>query len=1065
MQTTLLGLALALIAAILAAFAAPLFIDWNAWRPQLEAQASALAGTRVTISGNIDLTLLPTPAFVLREVSLGDAESGTGMRAAEVRGSLSLTALLSGRIEASEFVLSRPAIRLVVEKDGRLLLPAGAGAGQEISVSGFVLEAGSLTVEDRRTNSSFVADDFSARGELVSRDGPFRLDGGFRLHGARWILRASSGRFGADHAGRVRIALERPADATSFEAEGVLALADAAPRFQGRVVAAQRSGALPWRVSADAAGDGSELLLNKVELALGPGELPITLEGEAKLIPRADGALEASLTSKRIDLDLGDRQAAAMGAAHVLPWLAEAQHLLSSLPLTARLTVSADGILAGGQLVREMRAELGVRHGTVLLQRLEARLPGGAAISLSGTHEKERFSGPLSFAADEPQIFARWLLGEELAARLQWTSALRLEGTVAYTPDEISIGGLQALVENTKVGGRLTVRKPRDGSGRVLNADLEVSGANFDELLPVATRALDSAGNLNFVLALRASDSRFLGRPLKTASIAVERLDGGGLRIVTAAIGDLDGVSFNARRTNGSDGALEFSAEVARAGGLAAVLEYLSGSGDLGNLAAKYAASRLPLRFTGTLAPQKSGWRVLAKSGDAALTLDLGERKGAQQPAGAVLHLPETEIAAKGELRFGAEGKFEPVLALTFKSADLRKAFVLADRVAANVLPLSGSANVFREGNNLVFDKLAFDLAGSRGTGRIVLPAGETQPFSGQLAFDRAHAATLVSLALGRANASYMELGIPLFANLPGVLTMQVGTLAVTERISLQNAAFQIRVGRFETVFDEFRAELAGGKLSGSLRIADLIPRVLEINLSAEDVALARLFATKELRGVLRTKLSLGASGSTEDDLIGSLSGRGTLVLSNLEIERADATAVSSVFASAREAPDEKQIQQALLAALDRASLKVARIEAPLVIANGIVRSGSAKAQAGNIEIALSGSLDIPKRSAEALLNIEVAGSSAVRPGATVNWSGPLGALQRKVDAKALIAAITLRVIERGPQNPPNGGLRQDERTLPAKKKRAPAKSDIETEPLLPPPANILPAPEPRSQN
>lgn len=1063
MQTTLLGLALALIAAILAAFAAPLFIDWNEWRPQLEAQASALAGTRVTISGNIDLTLLPTPAFVLREVSLGDSESGTGMRAAEVRGSLSLTGLLSGRIEANEFVLSRPAIRLVVEKDGRLLLPAGAGAGQEISVSGFVLEAGSLIVEDRRTNSSFVADDFSARGELVSREGPFRLDGGFRLHGARWILRASSGRFGPDHAGRVRLALERPADATSFEAEGVLALADAAPRFQGRVVAAQRSGALPWRVSADAAGDSSELLLNKVELALGPGELPITLEGEAKLIPRADGALEASLASKRIDLDLGDRQAAAMGAAHVLPWLAETQHLLSSLPLTARLTVSADGILAGGQLVREMRAELGVRHGTVLLQRLEARLPGGAAISLSGAHEKERFSGPLSFAADEPQIFARWLLGEELAARLQWTSALRLEGTVAYTPDEISIGGLQALIENTKVGGRLTVRKPRDGGGPVLDADLEVSGANFDALLPVAKRAMDSAGNLNFVLALRASDSRFLSRPMKTASIAVERLDG-GLRIVTAAISDLDGVSFSARRTNGSDGALEFSAEVARAGGLAAVLEYLSGSGDLGNLAAKYAASYLPLRFTGTLAPQKSGWRVLAKSGEMALTLDLGERKDVQQPAEAVLHLPETEIAAKGELRFGAEGKFEPVLALTFRSADLRKAFVLADRAAAKALPLSGSANLFREGNNLVFDKLAFDLAGSRGTGRIVLPAGETQPFSGQLAFDRAQAVALVSLALGRANASYMELGIPLFANLPGVLTMQVGTLAVTERIALQNAAFQIRVGRFETVFEEFRAELAGGKLSGSLRIADLIPRVIEINLSAEDVALARLLATKELRGVLRTKLSLGASGSTEDDLIGSLSGRGTLAISSLEIERADATAVSSVFASARDAPDEKQIEQALLAAFDRASLKVARIETPLVIANGIVRSGSAKAQAGNIEIALSGSLDIPKRSAEALLNIEVAGSSSVRPGATVNWSGPLGALERKVDAKALITAIALRAIERGPQ-PSNGSLRQDERSPSEKKKRAPAKSDIESVPLLPPPTNILPAPLPRSHN
>ena len=190
MQTPLLGLALALIAAILAVFAAPFFIDWNEWRPQLEAQASALAGSRVTISGNIDLTLLPTPAFVLRNVSLGDAENGTGMRAREVRGSLALTALLSGRFEASEFVISRPAIRLAIEKDGRLLLPEVSTGAQEISVSGFVFEAGSLTIEDRRTNTLLFGDDFSARGELLSRDGAFRLEGGYRMNGMGWIVRA-----------------------------------------------------------------------------------------------------------------------------------------------------------------------------------------------------------------------------------------------------------------------------------------------------------------------------------------------------------------------------------------------------------------------------------------------------------------------------------------------------------------------------------------------------------------------------------------------------------------------------------------------------------------------------------------------------------------------------------------------------------------------------------------------------------------------------------------------------------------------------------------------------------
>lgn len=1060
MQTTLLGLGLALIAAILSAFAAPFFIDWNEWRPQLEAQASGLAGTRVTISGNIDLTLLPTPAFVLRDVSLGDAEKGSGIRANEMRGSLSLTALLSGRVEADEFVISRPAIRLVIEKDGKLLLPAGASAGQEISVSAFVLEAGSLTIEDRRTNSLFLADDFSARGELVSREGPFRVDGGFRLNGMRWILRASSSRFGPDHAGKVRLALERPADATSFEAEGTLTLANAAPRFEGRTILAQRSGALPWRVSADAAGDAAELRFGNLELVLGQSELPITLSGEAKLNPRASGALEISLASKRIDLDLGSQKAAANGAAHVLPWIGEARALLSALPFPTQIAISADGILAGGQLSRDVRANLRVQSGAIAFERLEARLPGRAVIALTGKTVKGDFSGPLSFETEEPQLFARWLLGEERAARLQWTSPLRLKGTLAYKPEEVSISGLQAFFENTKIGGKLAAQPWKDSQSHVLLADLETEGSNFDAVLPVARTVLALVGDLKFNLNLLATNSRLLDKPLKRASIAASRLDG-GFQIKNLTVDDLDGISLTARSSPGTESGYEFTAEAIRASGLAVVLEYLSGSADFASIATRYAASHFPLRVAGTLAPQTDGWRASVKSGEAQLAFNIGALRNSRQPVDATLRLPETEIAAKGEFGFGAQGRFDPALALNFRSADLRKAFVLASRASASPLAASGTANLLREGNNIVFDKLAFELAGSKGTGRLAFPAGDVSPFSGALSLDRANAAGLLALALGQAQVSYVELGIPLLANFPGALKMEIGSLAVSDRFSLQKAAFQIRAGRFETVFDDFQAQLAGGRVSGMLRVADTLPRVLEIRLDLADVALAQLLQAKPLRGALTAAVTLGASGNTEDDLIASLSGRGTLVLSNLEIERTDATAVSSVHASVKEAPDEKKIEQALLSALDRGPLKVSKLEAPLVITNGMVRSGSAKAQAGNIEIRLSGSLNIPKRSVDALLNIEVVGGSSVRPGAMVRWAGPFDAPERTVDAKALITAITLRAIERGGQNI----NLQEERPAPAKKKRQPAKNEVESVPLLPPPANISPAPQPRSQN
>ena len=44
MQTTLLGLAIALILALVTAIVAPLVVDWNCYREPIEAEASRLTG-------------------------------------------------------------------------------------------------------------------------------------------------------------------------------------------------------------------------------------------------------------------------------------------------------------------------------------------------------------------------------------------------------------------------------------------------------------------------------------------------------------------------------------------------------------------------------------------------------------------------------------------------------------------------------------------------------------------------------------------------------------------------------------------------------------------------------------------------------------------------------------------------------------------------------------------------------------------------------------------------------------------------------------------------------------
>ena len=288
MQHSLLGLGLALIAAIVAALAAPLFVDWNAWRPEFEQRASVLVGTPVTIRGPIEASILPTPAFVMRDVTVGDAEHGTGLKAGQIRGILSLGSLFRGAVEAEEIVLTKPSMRLTLGADGRVIVKETGGTSNSFSVSRFTVEGGTLVIDDRANAKRFQLNDVAATGELQSRSGPLKLETSFAEDGKPrnniWKLRASTGQF-VDGKGKLRLSLSR-ADGLAFDADGSLALADAPLRFEGKVNFAQQ-GALPWKFAANAKASDLSLALDDMEVSFGAAKR------RRNYGPGADRVLEA----------------------------------------------------------------------------------------------------------------------------------------------------------------------------------------------------------------------------------------------------------------------------------------------------------------------------------------------------------------------------------------------------------------------------------------------------------------------------------------------------------------------------------------------------------------------------------------------------------------------------------------------------------------------------------------------------------------------------------------------------------------------------------------------------
>ena len=82
MQTTLLGLAIAVILALVAALVGPLLLDWGSHRTLFEAEASRLIGVNVRVTGGIDARLLPSPRLTLHDIQIGDGSDA--IRAVEL---------------------------------------------------------------------------------------------------------------------------------------------------------------------------------------------------------------------------------------------------------------------------------------------------------------------------------------------------------------------------------------------------------------------------------------------------------------------------------------------------------------------------------------------------------------------------------------------------------------------------------------------------------------------------------------------------------------------------------------------------------------------------------------------------------------------------------------------------------------------------------------------------------------------------------------------------------------------------------------------------------------------
>ncbi|WP_031335475.1 AsmA family protein, partial [Rhodopseudomonas sp. B29] len=234
MQTTLLGLAIALILALLAALVGPFLIDWNQFRTPFETEASRLLGAPVRVAGALDARLLPTPSLRLRDVTVGGANDPGRVQAQRLDVEFSLGSLMRGEWRADELTINGVSLDLGLDSKGQLDWPAsGLSSLAALTVDRLNL-TGRIALHDAASRSTLELSDIAFAGELKAQPLALRGDGNFRLDGSRYPFRLSTSR-SADGNARLRLSFDSAERGISADIDGLVTLDRRSPRFDGAV--------------------------------------------------------------------------------------------------------------------------------------------------------------------------------------------------------------------------------------------------------------------------------------------------------------------------------------------------------------------------------------------------------------------------------------------------------------------------------------------------------------------------------------------------------------------------------------------------------------------------------------------------------------------------------------------------------------------------------------------------------------------------------------------------------------------------------------------------------------
>ncbi len=505
MNSILLALTAVLIVVLSALFAAPYVVDWNAYRPVFETQASKLLGRDVKVHGNVHLVLLPAPQLRFDDVRVADSKGAFDrpfLEASSIEAWLNVGALIRGTFEARKIIMADPVLRLALREDGTGNWQDVGRPGEALPFAPKEVLLDEVSVNNGRIElvrpgkEPLLLEAVNGVASASSLSGPYKLRANYRYADRPQEVRFSTAVADANGKFRAKAVMRDLDPGLSYILDGDVTGLNAKPNYDGTVVIRTANQVMPsapvsqpveqfveediaappaaapkdaepsaqlsaWELKGDLKANPDSAELPSFEVTIHQKGRSQMLKGELAIAFGEQPKTEASLQARWLDADALLAEAN-QGELTTLSALNEVAGLLLEHAAelgTTSLSVALEQASLGGDMLGGVNFALRSEDGNVSIEQFSASLPGENRIEASGrvtaTEKGPAFEGPIKLSGSKLRTFVRWAAGDRDLSGQTAVGAFSLSGQLRAGGGDFELKDAKGEVSGTLFAGSL----------------------------------------------------------------------------------------------------------------------------------------------------------------------------------------------------------------------------------------------------------------------------------------------------------------------------------------------------------------------------------------------------------------------------------------------------------------------------------------------------------------------------------------------------------------------------------------------------------------------------------